>query len=200
MKVDTIIFDLGGVLIDWNPKYLYHKLFEDEEEMEWFLENVCNSDWNAQQDAGRSFEEAIDGVVADHPNYKDQIEAFYSRWSEMLGGPISDTVQLLEGLKADNSCRLLALTNWSRQTFPIALECYDFLGHFEGILVSGDEKMKKPDREIYDLLIDRYNVVPSQAVFIDDSGPNIIAAREVGMHVIHFNGGDQLRKELNSLI
>lgn len=200
MKVDTIIFDLGGVLIDWNPRYLYRKLFENEKEMEWFLENVCNSDWNVQQDAGRSFEEAIDVLLPLHPNYKDQIEAFYTRWNEMLGGPIAETVQLLEGLKVDDNCRLLALTNWSNQTFPIALERYDFLEYFEGILVSGDEKMKKPDHEIYHLLIERYDVDPAKAVFIDDSEPNVIAAKEVGMGAIHYHTSGQLEKKLNSLI
>lgn len=198
--MDSIVFDLGGVLIDWNPRYLYKQIFNDEEEMEWFLAHVCNSDWNVQQDAGRSFEEAVELLSNTHPDYKDQIAAYHHRWSEMLGGPIAETVVLLQKLKADNKCRLLALTNWSAQTFPIALERYNFLQLFEGILVSGNEKMKKPDHEIYNLLIDRYSIIPSKSVFIDDSLPNVKAAIEVGMEAIHYLNTDQLSKELNSII
>ena len=200
MKADTIIFDLGGVLIDWNPRHLYRKIFTDEEEMEWFLENVCNSEWNVQQDAGRTFEEAVEQLIPNHPNYRNQISAFHQRWSEMLGGPITETVQLLERLKTEKPCRLLALTNWSNQTFPIALERYQFLKYFEGILVSGDEKMKKPDHEIYHLLIDRYDIIPSRAVFIDDSLPNVEAAIEVGLQAIYYSNAKQLHKELDLLI
>ncbi len=200
MKIDTIIFDLGGVLIDWNPRHLYNKIFEEEKEMEGFLENVCNSDWNVQQDAGRTFEEAIEQLAPIHPHYKDEITAFYKRWSEMLGGPITETVQLLEELKTENKCRLLALTNWSHQTFPIAMDRYQFLELFEGILVSGEERMKKPDLEIYQLLIKRYALVPSNAVFIDDSVPNVQAAKEAGLQAIHFKDADQLWKKLSPLI
>jgi len=200
LKTDTIIFDLGGVLIDWNPRYLYRQIFEDEEEMEWFLSEVCNSDWNVQQDGGRTFEDGIAQLAPDYPKYKNQISAYYERWSEMLGGPITETVQLLEELKKDNNHRLIALTNWSSQTFPIAQQRYEFLKWFEKILVSGEEKMKKPDHEIYRLLIDRYNIVPENAVFIDDSLPNVEGAKGAGLQAIHYTNTDRLREELYSII
>ncbi len=200
MKVDTIIFDLGGVLIDWNPRYLYRKIFDEESQMEWFLEHVCNAEWNVQQDAGRTFEEAIDTLIPKYPEFKDQISAYHSRWSEMLGGPIKETVQLFEELSTRKEQRLVALTNWSQQTFPIAQDRYAFLQLFENILVSGQEKMKKPDHEIYHLLIDRFEILPSKAVFIDDAEPNVNAAREVGLKAIHYKNPQQLKSELDLLI
>ena len=196
MKIDTIIFDLGGVLIDWNPRYLYQKIFDDEKQMEWFLENVCNSNWNVQQDAGRKFEEAIDQILPQFPQFEYAIRSYYERWEEMLAGPLSDTVTILEELLETKKHRLLALTNWSHQTFPIARERFDFLGWFEDILVSGEEKMKKPDLEIYQLLIDRYSLTPERSLFIDDSLKNVEAAADVGIKTIHFQTSEQLNTDL----
>jgi 2-haloacid dehalogenase len=173
LPIDTIIFDLGGVLIDWNPRYLYRKMFPDEEEMEWFLANVCHSDWNAEQDAGRLFEDAIQERIKKYPKFQREIEAYYSRWDEMLGGEIHENVKILRGLKAQNEIKLYALTNWSHQTFPTALDNYDFLNLFKGIVMSGEEKLKKPDLAIYLVMIERYEIEPKNTLFIDDSLPNI---------------------------
>lgn len=192
----TIIFDLGGVLIKWDPKRLYRKIFDKEAEMHFFLENICTSDWNEQQDAGRPLEEAMDVLVVQHPEYETEIRAFYGRWPEMLGGPIEGTVQLLKELKASGDYRLYALTNWSAETFPIAIERYEFLTWFEGILVSGDEKMKKPDPAIYNLLLERYNIDRSTAVFIDDSLKNVKGAKAVELEAIHFQSPEQVKSEL----
>ena len=134
---DTIIFDLGGVLIDWNPRHLYRKIFNTEKEITWFLENVCTTEWNDQQDAGRSFEDATEELVLLFPEYEIAIRAWYGRWQETIGGPINGTVEILNQLKAANIHRLYALTNWSAQTFPWALDNFKFLATFEGIVVSG---------------------------------------------------------------
>ncbi len=195
-KIDTVIFDLGGVLIDWNPKYLYRKIFEDEKEIDYFLSEICTSEWNEQQDAGRTFKEATEILVAQHPKFEKEIQAFYGRWQEMLGGKIEKTVAILNDLHQKNEHRLLALTNWSAESFPYALEQYDFLQRFEGILVSGYEKMKKPDPKIYQLILDRYQIVPQQAVFIDDSQRNIEGAEVLDINGIHFQSPEQLKIDL----
>ncbi|MEM7103940.1 MAG: HAD family phosphatase [Bacteroidota bacterium] len=195
-QFETIIFDLGGVLIDWNPQYLYRKIFPDEEERTYFLQNVCTPHWNEQQDAGRSIEEANKILIDQYPQFEKEILAFYGRWTEMLGGPIDETVELLKLLNGNGNHRLLALTNWSAETFPIALERYDFLQIFSGILVSGQENMKKPDPRIYQLILDRYHVDPATSVFIDDSQRNIDAAIKEGIDGIVFTSAHQLREAL----
>lgn len=196
LKIDTIIFDLGAVLIDWNPKYLYRKIFTEEAEMHHFLEQICTPEWNAQQDAGRSWAEAVRILLDQYPDYQAEIEAYWHRWPEMLGGPIEGSVRLLKKIKTQNQHRLLALTNWSAETWPVALREYDFLHLFEDILVSGKEKLKKPDPRIYQLLIDRFAVVPEKALFIDDSMANVQKAREVGINALHYTSPEQLEEDL----
>ena len=199
-KIDTIIFDLGGVLIDWNPKYVYREVFNgDEEKVDWFLNTICTSDWNVEHDAGRLLKDGTDLLVKQHPEYEDLIRMYYDRWSEMLGGPIQDSVLLLDKLKKSNNHRLYALTNWSAETFPVAIERYDFLQHFEGILVSGAEKMRKPFTEIYELIINRYKLNASRCVFIDDNLDNVLGAQRVGMKAIQYKNSQQLINELNHL-
>lgn len=194
--INTVIFDLGGVLIDWNPRHLFRKLFDEEQEMEYFLEHVCTGDWNEQQDAGRPFAEAIAEKAAAFPKYEQEIQAFFHRWDEMLGGPIEETVAILDQIHQAKKYRLLALTNWSHETWPIAWERYSFLKHFEDILVSGKEKLKKPDPRIYKMLLERNNLRPEQVIFIDDSHRNVMAAREAGIQSIHFTNPTALRTTL----
>ena len=194
--IDTVIFDLGGVLIDWNPTHLYKKIFQDPEEMNYFLAEVCSPDWNEQQDGGRSLDEATTVLLDEFPQYTDEIKAYYGRWTEMIGGAIDDTVTILKEIKTAETHRIYALTNWSAETFPVALERYDFLKLFEGILVSGDEKMKKPEHQIYNLILERYKIYGPNAVFIDDNLRNIKAAIECGIHGIHFTSPEQLRIDL----
>ncbi|MEM6345202.1 MAG: HAD family phosphatase [Bacteroidota bacterium] len=198
--IDTIIFDLGGVLIDWNPRYMYRKIFDDEQEMEDFLTNVTTHDWNELQDGGRSLAEATETLVKEQPKWEKEIRAFYDRWEEMLGGPILGTVDLLDTLVRSKRYRMLALTNWSAETFPVALERYDFLTWFEGILVSGQEMLKKPDVKIYQLMIERYQLDPSTTLFIDDSERNLKGARRVGLNTIHFQSPMQLRERLADVL
>ena len=198
MNVNTIIFDLGAVLIDWNQRYLYRKIFKSEEEMEWFLANVCTSEWNEEQDAGRSFEEAVKIQTQLFPQFAKEIDAFWKRWPEMMAGPIEGTVKIFEELKKSNRYKFYALTNWSAETFPIALERFEFFKWFDGIVVSGDEKTRKPFPEFYHRLLSRYKVNPTEALFIDDNIKNIEAANRLGIHSIHFLSSDQLQAELKS--
>jgi 2-haloacid dehalogenase len=197
--IDTIIFDLGGVLIDWDPRYLYRKIFEDETEMEHFLEEVCSGEWNEEQDAGRTLKEGTEWLVARYPQYENYIRAYYGRWPEMLGGVHTGTVAILKALKDSGQYKLYALTNWSAETFPVALERYDFLGWFDGIVVSGEEKSRKPFPEFYRRLAARYGINMQNALFIDDSLRNVQAAETCGMQAIHFQSPEALEKALKTL-
>ena len=191
-----IVFDLGGVLIDWNPKHLYRKLIDDEDEIDTFLTEVCSPEWNIKQDAGRALAEATAERVALFPDKRSLIEAFYDRWEEMLGGEISDTVEILRELKGSGET-LYALTNWSGETFPIALRRFDFLHWFEGTVVSGVEKLAKPDPAIFNLLLNRYELQAEDCLFIDDSKTNIEAATKIGFNTHHFTSANELRKYLS---
>ena len=198
--IDTIIFDLGGVLIDWNPKYVYRNVFDgDEEKVDWFLNNICTSEWNVAHDAGRSLKEGTDILVNQYPEYESWIRIYYNRWPDMLGGPISDSVDILQQLKQSNAYNLYALTNWSAETFPVALDRFDFLGYFQGIVVSGAEKTRKPFQKIYEITLTRYNITPERAVFIDDNFDNVQAAKESGINGIHYKSAAQLLNELRAM-
>jgi haloacid dehalogenase superfamily, subfamily IA, variant 3 with third motif having DD or ED len=196
-KIKTIIFDLGGVLIDWNPHYLYRKIFNgDDEKMHWFLTEICSYSWNENQDAGKSWPEAINEKVAEYPEYKEWIEAYFYRWEEMLGGSVEGTVKILETLKQQGGYQLLALTNWSADTFPTAQKHFPFLGWFDGIVVSGEEKCRKPFDEIYKILFQRYDLTPAEGLFIDDNIKNIEKGQELGLNCIQFTTPQQLAEEL----
>lgn len=194
----SIIFDLGAVLVDWNPRYLYSKVFATPEETDYFLENICTSDWNEMQDEGRSLADGTELLVAQHPAFEAQIRAFYGRWKEMLGGDIPGTVEILKALKDSDRYKLYALTNWSSETFPIAIMEYPWLQWFDGIVVSGKEKLRKPHAAFYQLLTDRFAVDKSQAIFIDDNLRNVQGAEAFGIESIHFTSPEQLREALQS--
>nr|WP_269823237.1 HAD family phosphatase [Aggregatibacter actinomycetemcomitans] len=189
---------MGGVLVDWNPRHLYRKIFSNDAEMERFLAEVCNSEWNARQDAGRSWSEGVAEAVKQHPQYEAEIRAYHERWTETLNGAIDDTVALLEPLKR-SGVRLLALTNWSNETFHFAEERFPFLTEFEGILVSGHERLAKPDPRIFNLLIERYHLNPQHTVFIDDNLRNVEGARNVGLHTLQFTHAQKLKQDLITL-
>lgn len=195
-NINTIVFDLGGVLIDWNPRFVYRTIFKTEEEIDWFFEHICTHDWNEQQDAGYPIAKATEELVALHPDWEKEIRAYYGRWVEMLGGPIQDTVELFRQIKEKQDIKTYALTNWSAETFPIALDRFDFLHWFDGRLVSGEEKTRKPFPEFYQKLIDKFSINPAQALFIDDNLRNVKAAEEHGMISIHFKNSDDLRGKL----
>ncbi len=198
-KINTIIFDLGGVLIDWNPEYVYLDVFHgDREKMQWFFDNICTSDWNENQDAGYPMAKATKERIALFPEWKSEIEMFYGRWIDMLGEAISETVEILEKLIKTNSYKIVALTNWSAETFPIALERFEFLQWFEGIVVSGEEKTRKPFDEIYQLTLNRFNINPKNAIFIDDNLRNIEAANKLNINGIRFKSPEQLMQQLKT--
>jgi 2-haloacid dehalogenase len=197
--INTIIFDLGAVLIDWNPHYMYRTIFTDEEEMKNFLANVATSDWNEEQDAGRPLSEGTEVLVQQFPEHEENIRAFYSRWHEMLGEAFWDTVDILEHLKESGKYKIYALTNWSAETFPVALDRYEFLQWFDGIVVSGAEKMRKPTPAFYQILLDRYEVDPTEALFIDDNYRNVLAAENMGIKSIHFISAEELSQQLKKL-
>ena len=196
--IQSIIFDLGGVLIDWDPRYLYRKLISDEDQIEAFLSNVCTMDWNEEQDAGRSFEEGIALLSERWPEYHSLIEVYYQRWIEMIGGAIYDSVDVLEALHS-KEIPLFALTNWSAQTFPLIRDDFPFLNWFKGIVVSGEEKLKKPDPAVYQLILDRYRLEPAQTLFIDDNKRNIDAAAAMGLQTLHYTSSVEMAKSLSSL-
>lgn len=198
-KRNVVIFDFGGVLVDWNPRHLYRKLFGDDEEgMERFLTEVTTNEWNLQQDKGRPWSEAVALLTKEHPQHVGLIAAYHERWPETLKGPIDDSVTILHDLKKAGH-PLYGLTNWSHETFPFARERYAFFDWFDGIVVSGEEGMIKPDPKLYETLLERYDIDPKRAIFIDDNKHNVEAAEALGIHGIHFHSPAQLRSELIAL-
>jgi 2-haloacid dehalogenase len=199
MWIDTIIWDLGGVLIDWQPSYVFdNDYFDSAEKRNYFFQQVCTSDWNENQDAGYPIAQATADKIAEHPEWESAIRDFYGRWEEMLGGPIQDTVNIFQELRSTEKFKFYALTNWSAETFPVALERYDFLHWFDGRVVSGEEKTRKPFADFYQILLDRYQIDPATALFIDDNLRNIRAAEALNIPSIHFHDPRQLRKELDA--
>ncbi len=196
LQLKNIIFDFGGVLIDWNPAYLYRKVFNKEEEMNYFLDNVCKPDWNVLQDAGRPLAEAIAMKQQEFPRYKEEIAMFYGRWGEMLGGTFEENIRLIKPLK--EKYKIYGLTNWSAETLPIAMERYDFFRDMDGMVVSGEEKLVKPDKKLYQILLDRYSIKPSESLFIDDNIENVKAAKAMGFHTIHLTEDVNLEQELKN--
>jgi 2-haloacid dehalogenase len=198
MNAQTIVFDLGGVLIDWNPRYLFRKLLKSGEEIEYFLNNICSPEWNAQQDAGRPFHEAAAVLKTQHPQYADLIDAYVERWEETLGDAHWETVEVLREVK-QTGMSVYALTNWSAETFPVARKKFDFLNWFDGIVVSGEVRLKKPDPAIFRLLLEKYQIDAGQTIYIDDVEENIVAADRFGFRTIHFQNAAQLRASLREL-
>ena len=195
--INTIIFDLGNVLIDWNPRHVYNETYFDTlEKRDYFFSDICTMDWNEQQDEGRSIVEATQELIEKFPDWEQPIRDYYGRWTEMLGGPIPETVEIFRRLKESGKYKLYALTNWQAGLFDVALVRYNFLHWFDGRVVSGEEKTRKPFAEFYQRLLDRYSVNPTKALFIDDSLRNIKAAEELGIKSIHFKNPAQLREQL----
>lgn len=195
----VVVFDLGGVLLDWNPRHLYRKLFAgDEAAMEHFLGHVCTPHWNERQDEGRGFAEAEDELIRVHPAKAELIRAWRLRFPEMIPGAIGGTVEIVERLSA-RGVPLYALSNWSRETFPSQRARFSFFDRFQGIVVSGEEGVIKPDPRIFELLFRRYGIAAGEAVFIDDNLANARAATALGVHGIHFRSPDALAGELAAL-
>ncbi len=198
-RFDAVVFDLGGVLIDWNPRYLYRSLFDgDEAAMERFLAEVCTPAWNAEQDAGRSWHEAVETLIALHPDQRDLIAAYDERWEEMLGGAIEGTVDLLADLRRAG-VKLAALSNWSAEKFPFARSRYAFLDWFETLVISGEVGMSKPDPRIFRHLLEQTGFEPGSTVYVDDVPANVAIAAELRMTALQFRDPATLRGELDGL-
>jgi 2-haloacid dehalogenase len=193
--ISNVIFDLGGVLIDWNPLYLYRQLFPTLDEAQRFLREVCTPEWNAKQDAGRPWPDAIAEATAQHPDCAHLINAYWERWDEMLGGELTGTVAVLKELHTLD-LPLFALTNWSSATFSRTVPRFSFFSLFKDIVVSGREGIAKPDPAIYKLALTRFRISADRTLFIDDSRENIDTARQLGLHVVHFQDSGHLRGEL----
>jgi 2-haloacid dehalogenase len=200
VRPTTVVFDIGNVLVAWDPRNLYRRYFEGrEEQMEWFLSNVCTPAWNVEQDRGRSFVDAVELLVKEHPpELHPMIRAFDRDWQETISGPIHGSVDILKALKRNN-VPVFAITNWNQDKFREARKRFDFLNSFDGIVVSGDERLLKPDRQIFELFYARYGVKPETAVFIDDSLRNVEGARAAGMHALHFTSSETLARDLREL-
>lgn len=195
--INSIIFDLGGVLIDWNPEYVFLDAFDgDKEKTTWFLNTICTSDWNENQDAGYPLQKATEDLVSKFPDYEKYIRMFYGEWPKMLGGAIDVSVNILKQLRQDENYQIVALTNWSSETFPIAKQRFEFLSWFDGIVVSGEEKVRKPYRRIYEICLDRFNIQAENALFIDDNLRNVNAAKQLNINGIHFKNPQQLKNDL----
>lgn len=190
-----LVFDIGGVLLDWDPRYLYRKIFDDPERMEWFLREVCTPAWNLEQDRGRPFADAIAERIALYPDHADAIRAFDERWAETVSEAIQGTVDILAALRLAKIPNY-AITNFSAEKFEIACEVFPFLAKFDGIVVSGAERLIKPDPKIYRLLLERYGLKAGDCLFIDDVPKNVEGARAVGMHAVQFTSPAQLATDL----
>lgn len=195
MAIDNVVFDLGGVLIDWDPRYLYRSLFDDPDEMEAFLRDVCSPEWIDATDAGVPMADAVRELAEAHPDDAERILAYHTRWSETLGDAIAGTVRLLEELDA-TGVRLYALSNWSTETFPVAEERFPFLRSFDGILLSGEARSSKPSPEIFEAFLTRFGLAADACVFVDDNPRNVEAAAALGFDAIRFASAEELRSEL----
>lgn len=196
--IDTVIFDLGNVLIPFNPRWLFRKMLPNDVAIDQFFAETGFDAWNAEMDAGRPFADGIAAHSARYPHHRPLFEAFFERWHETVGEPISESVEVFRTLKHEG-IRTYALTNFSAETFPLALARFPFLHDFDGTIVSGHEGLVKPDAAIYELLMTRYAVAPERAVFIDDKQENVEAARALGMAGIHFTDAALLRQQLREM-
>ncbi len=197
-KIDTLIFDLGGVLVDWNPEYVYKDVFKDEEKRTWFLTHVCSPEWNIEQDAGRTIAEAEALKIAEYPEYEVEIKLFYEAWEHMFSGPIKENVRIFKSLVASKKYNIYALTNWSAEKWDKALELFPFFKDFDDVIVSGKEKTRKPFPEIYTLILNRFNIDPEKAIFMDDNQGNVEAFIKFGVSGIHVKPYTKLLDDLRS--
>ena len=198
--IKNVVFDFGGVLLDWNPRYFYKSIFNDDQKMEYFLQNIATSTWNAQMDKGRSFEECMKELAEQYPEYKDPIMLYRKGWETMLKGPIESGMRVLDAVMNAQKFKVYGLTNWSAETFPGTFNKYKFLQKFEGIVVSGEEQMIKPEKGIYLTLIERYNLVPEETVFMDDNIQNVETALSRGINAVQFTGTDKNLEQIAKIL
>ena len=198
--IKNVVFDFGGVLLDWNPRYFYKSIFNDDQKMEYFLQNIATSTWNAQMDKGRSFEECMKELAEQYPEYKDPIMLYRKCWETMLKGPSESGMRVLDAVMNAQKFKVYGLTNWSAETFPGTFNKYKFLQKFEGIVVSGEEQMIKPEKGIYLTLIERYNLVPEETFFMDDNIQNVETALSRGINAVQFTGTDKNLEQIAKIL
>ena len=198
--IKNVVFDFGGVLLDWNPRYFYKSILKDKQKMEYFLQNIATSTWNAQMDKGRSFEECMKELAEQYPEYKDPIMLYRKGWETMLKGPIESGMRVLDAVMNAQKFKVYGLTNWSAETFPGTFNKYKFLQKFEGIVVSGEEQMIKPEKGIYLTLIERYNLVPEETFFMDDNIQNVETALSRGINAVQFTGTDKNLEQIAKIL
>ena len=198
--IKNVVFDFGGVLLDWNPRYFDKSIFNDDQKMEYFLQNIATSTWNAQMDKGRSFEECMKELAEQYPEYKDPIMLYRKGWETMLKGPIESGMRVLDAVMNAQKFKVYGLTNWSAETFPGTFNKYKFLQKFEGIVVSGEEQMIKPEKGIYLTLIERYNLVPEETFFMDDNIQNVETALSRGINAVQFTGTDKNLEQIAKIL
>ncbi len=198
--IKNVVFDFGGVLLDWNPRYFYKSIFNDDQKMEYFLQNIATSTWNAQMDKGRSFEECMKELAEQYPEYKDPIMLYRKGWETMLKGSIESGMRVLDAVMNAQKFKVYGLTNWSAETFPGTFNKYKFLQKFEGIVVSGEEQMIKPEKGIYLTLIERYNLVPEETFFMDDNIQNVETALSRGINAVQFTGTDKNLEQIAKIL
>ncbi|MBO5465630.1 MAG: HAD family phosphatase [Alistipes sp.] len=196
--IKNVVFDFGGVLVDWNPHYLYDKYFGSREKADWFLENVCRYSWNIQMDAGKPFAEGIAELQSEFPEWSEAIEIYHSRWIEMMNGQIEGSVDILRRLKSAGY-KIYGLTNWSAETFYMIRDSYPVFSEFDGMVVSADEHLLKPDSAIYHCLLQRYSLQAEESLFIDDNADNVAGAKAVGMEAVQFVGAQELERVLREV-
>ncbi len=198
MAIKNVIFDFGNVLVAWEPRHLYRKYFKTEAEVDYFLRNICTEEWNTDLDRGEPFEKLIQERIAKFPEFEEPIRFFKDRWEEMIYCAKDETVEFIFELKA-GGYRLYGLSNWSAETFPIALKKYQFFELFDGIVISGQEGVVKPNAEIYRILLDRYGLKAGESVFIDDKEINVKAGEALGMPGIVFDNIETVKRKFAEL-
>lgn len=191
----TVVFDLGGVLVHWDPRLLFAQVLDDGDDVDAFLDEISFAEWNHEQDAGKPWVDAVAEHSARHPHRAEAIAAYPARFPDSVSGPMDDSVAVLAELR-DRGVRLLALTNWSAELFPTVHHLLPFLDNFEGIVVSGEEGLAKPDPAIFTVLVDRHGVVPEEAVYVDDVQRNVDAAADLGFLAYQFTDAESLRTHL----
>ena len=193
------LFDLGGVFFDWDPNHFFKNIFPNNDEREYFLQQICNDEWNLKQDKGRLIKDAEKELISNHPDYEKEIKMYYKNHRKMFRGLFQKSIKVLNLLKQQNY-KCYVLSNWSRETFENLDKEYPFLKKFDGLLISGNEKMVKPDKEIYSLAIERFNLTPKKTIFIDDKVENINAANNLGFKTIHLDKPELIIDKINQFL
>ena len=197
--IKNIIFDFGGVLVDWNPHYLFDKYFNDLDEANYFVENVCNSEWNAEMDGGKPFEQAVRERSAMFPKYAEALRLYQTNWMDTMGEEIPGMYDLIKSLKINGFPVIYGLTNWSAETFPTVQKTYRIFSLIDKIVVSGEVRQLKPNPEIFHTLLDKYSLKAEESLFIDDNLKNVEGAKAVGINAVLFRGVEKLREDLKNL-